>query len=243
VSDLKQEMIKIVKELYKNNILDTQGGNISAREGNSIFVTKRNSSSDKHWDLSKEDIIETDLLGKAKDPKMQAFITRESRTHYRVLNEIPDIKAVFHVHSRYLLAFASLKISLPIVTSLAWSQGFPKYVQYIKDEPAVSVREAEATTRYFKYLYNKNPNTGLACLLAGHGAVVCGKSLKDAFTKLHTLENNARTFLYMQIIKSSEHYKEERKRELDNMFDSWVDIQNTPIKKIDLYFEKDGVEF
>ena len=243
MSDLKQEMIKIVKELYKNNILDTQGGNISAREGDSIFVTRRNSSSDKHWDLSEEDIIETDLLGKAKDPKMQQFITRESRTHYRVLNEIPDIKAVFHVHTRYLLAFASLKISLPIVTSLAWSQGFPKYVQYIKDEPAVSVGEAEATARYFKYLYNKNPNSGLACLLAGHGAVVAGKSLKDAFTKLHTLENNARTFLYMEIIKSSDHYKEERTRESDDMYDSWVDIQNTPIKKLELYFEREGVDF
>ena len=243
MSDLKQEMIKIVKELYRNNILDTQGGNISAREDDSIFVTKRNSSSDKHWDLSEEDIIETDLLGKAKDPKMQQYITRESRTHYRVLNEIPDIKAIFHVHSRYLLAFASLKISLPVVTSLAWDQGFPKYVQYIKDEPAVSVREAEATTRYFKYLHNKNPNGGFACFLAGHGAVVCGKSLKDAFTKLHTLENNARTYLYMEIIKSSEHYKEERTRESDSMFDSWVDIQNTPIKKLELYFEKEGVEF
>lgn len=243
MSDLKKEMIRTVKELYKNNILDTQGGNISAREGDSIFVTRRESSSDKHWDLSEEDIIETDLLGKAKDPKMQQFITRESRTHYRILNEIPDIKAIFHVHSRYLLAFASLKISLPIVTSLAWSQGFPKYVQYIKDEPAVSVKEAEATTRYFKYLYNKNPNGGFACLLAGHGAVVGGKSLKDAFTKLHTLENNARTFLYMEIIKSSEHYREERTRESDDMFDSWVDIQNTPIKKLEFYFENDGVEF
>jgi len=236
-------MIKIVKELYNNNILDTQGGNISARDGDSIFVTKRNSSSEKHWDLSEEDIIETDMLGKARDPKMQGFITRESRTHYRVLNEIPDIKAVFHVHSQYLLAFASLKISLPIVTSLAWDQGFPRYVQYIKDEPAVSVGEAEATTRYFKYLYKKNPNAGLACLLAGHGAVVCGKSLTDAFTKLHTLENNARTFLFMEIIKSSDHYRQDRTRETDDMFDSWVDIQNTPIKKLDFYFEKDGVEF
>jgi ribulose-5-phosphate 4-epimerase/fuculose-1-phosphate aldolase len=243
VSDLKREMIKIVKELYKKNILDTQGGNISAREGDSIFVTRRESSSEKHWDLSEADIIETDLLGKAKDPQMQQFITRESRTHYRILNEISDIKAVFHVHSQYLLAFASLKISLPIVTALAWSQGFPKYVQYIKDEPAVSVKEAEATTRYFKYLYNKNPNGGFACLLAGHGAVVGGKSLTDAFTKLHTLENNARTFLYMEIIKSSNHYNEARTSQLDDMFDSWVDIQHTPIKKLELYFEKEGVEF
>ena len=243
MTDIKIEMIKIVKELYKKNILDTQGGNISAREGDSIYVTRRESSSDKHWNLDENDIIETDFLGKAKNPKMQGSITRESRTHYRVLNEIPDIKAIFHVHSRYLLAFASLKISLPIVTALAWDQGFPRYVQYIKDEPAVSVREAEATTKYFKYLHNKNPNGGFACLLQGHGAVVAGKSLKDAFTKLHTLENNARTFLYMEIIKSSDFYKDARKRESEEMFDSWVDIQNTPIKKIELYFEKDEVEF
>lgn len=241
--DVRKEMVRIVKELYKKDILDTQGGNISAREGENIYVTKRESSSEKHWNLDVDDIIETDLLGKAKNPKMQGFITRESRTHYRVLNEIPGIKACFHVHSQYLLAFASLKAPLPIVTALAWDQGFPRYVQYIKDEPAVSISEAEATTRYFKYLYNKNPDGAFACLLPGHGTVVAGKSLTDAFTKLHTLENNARTFLYMQLIKSSDFYKELRTSESEEMFDSWVDIQNTSIKKIELYFEKDGVEF
>ena len=243
MSDIKKEMIKIVKELYQKNILDTQGGNISARESDRIYVTRRDSSSNKHWNLDEKDIIETDLLGKAVNPKMQCFITRESHTHYRILNEIPNINSVFHVHSRYLLAFASLKVTLPIVTSLAWDQGFPKYVQYIKDEPAVSIKEAEAVTKYFKYLYNNNPNGGFACLLPGHGAVVAGKSLKDAFTKLHTLENNARTFLYMQIIKSSEHYKEDRTRNIDDMYDSWIDIQKTPIKKIKLYFEGEDVDF
>ena len=76
MSGIKKEMIKIVKELYNNNILDTQGGNISAREGDSIFVTKRNSSSDKHWDLAEEDIIETDMLGKARDAKRIADINQ-----------------------------------------------------------------------------------------------------------------------------------------------------------------------
>ncbi len=241
--DIKKEMIKIVKELYQKNILDTQGGNISARVGDKIYVTRRDSSIDKHWDIDEDSIIETDLLGKSVDLKMQGFITRESRTHFRIYNEIPNVHAVFHSHSRYLLAFASLKIPLPIVTALAWSQGFTQYVQCIKDEPAVSVREAKAVTKYFKYLYNKNPNSGFACLLPGHGAVVAGKNLKDAFTKLHTLENNARTFLYMQIIKSSEYYKEARKRELEDMYDSWIDIQETPITEIDLYFEKKDVEF
>jgi len=234
----------IVKELYRNNILGTPGGNISGREDDSIFVTKRNSSYDKQWDLTEEDIIEEDPLGKDRNPQMQVFITRESRNHYRVLNEIPDIKAAFHVHSRYLYSTCfTKKISLPIITSLAWDHGFPKYIQYIKAEPAVSIGEVEATTKYFKYLYNKNPNEGFVYFLRVHRAVIFSKSLKDAFTKLQTLENNTWTFLYMEIIKSSEHFKEYRIRQSNDMFDSWVDIQNTPIKKIDFYFKKEGVEF
>lgn len=105
MSNIKIEMTKIVKELYEQDLLDCQGGNISARDGDKVYVTRRESSSEKHWNLDESDIIETDLLGKAKDPKMQGFITRESRTHYRILNEIPDIKAILHVHSRYLLPF------------------------------------------------------------------------------------------------------------------------------------------
>ena len=89
-----------------------------------------------------------------------------------------------------------------------------------------------------EYLYNINPNGALGCLLPGHGVVVAGNNLRDAFAKLHILENNARAFYFMQIIKSSDYYKEARTREKDNLYENWVDIQNTPIEDIELHFEK-----
>jgi L-fuculose-phosphate aldolase len=243
MSEVKKDMIKFVKELYDRSILDTAGGNISVREGDKILVTPRKSSSDRHWDLDEECIIETDLKGKALNQKLQGSITRESRVHYRVYNELPDIGAILHVHPRYLMAFATLKMDVPIVTSIAWDWGFPQYVKCIKGEPAVTVSEARAITKYFKYLINKNSNAALGCLLPGHGAVVAGKDLRDTFSKLHSLENNARTFINMQVIKSSEDYNEMKRRESESMFDSWVDILETPIEEVELFFERDEVEF
>ena len=163
--EVKQKLIEAVKLLHRKDILDSAGGNCSARDGNKVFITRRNSSSIKHWELDGDYIIETDINGKAKKSELQPYISRESPVHFRIFNEFPHINAVFHVHPKCLLGFASLKLDMPVVTGLARDWLFPQYVKCIKDEPEVSIREAIAITKYFKYLHNLNPNGKLACLL------------------------------------------------------------------------------
>jgi len=243
MSEIKEQLVKAVKVLYRKDILDSAGGNCSVRDKKNVFITRRNSSSIKHWELDGDFIIETDITGKAKKPKLQSYLSRESRVHYRILNEFSHINAVFHVHPKYLLGFASLKLDMPIVTGLGRDWLFPQYVKCIKNEPEVSIKEAIAVTKYFKYLYNLNPNGGLACLLPGHGAVVAGTDVRDTISKVEALENNARTFYYMQIIKSSDYYTEGRNRDLEDMFGDWQHILRTEIKNTNLYFERDDVEF
>lgn len=238
MSDIKKELMKCVSNLYRKDILDSAGGNCSARDGEKIFITRTRSSSEKNWNLDDDYIIETDLAGKAVKKELQDFLSKEASVHYRILNEFSDINAVIHAHPKYLLGFSSLKVDMPIVTGLARDWFFPQFVKFIRNEPEVCIEEAIAITKYFRYLYNINPNCGLACLLAGHGAVVAGRSVTEAFSKIEALENNARTFYYMQIIKSSEYYKEAMQRDLEDMYGNWEHIQRSKIKKVKLYFEK-----
>ena len=240
MSDIKKELLKCVSNLYRKDILDSAGGNCSVKDGERILITRRRSSSERNWNLDDDYIIETDLAGKAKKPELQDFLSREAAVHYRILNEFPDINAVIHAHPKYLLGFASLKVDMPIVTGLARDWLFPQYVKCIRNEPEVSVREAIAITKYFRYLYNLNPNCGLACLLHGHGAVVAGRDITEAFSKMEALENNARTFYYMQVIKSSEYYREARQKDLEDMYGDWEHIQRSQIKEVELYFEKEN---
>ena len=243
MSKIKEQLVEAVKLLYRKDILDSAGGNCSVRDEKRIFITRTNSSSIKRWELDGDFIIETDITGKAKKPELQPYLSKESPVHFRVLNEFSHINAVFHVHPKYLLGFASLKLDMPIVTGLARDWLFPQYVKCIKDEPEVSIREAIAVTKYFKYLYNLNPNGGLVCLLPGHGAIVAGIDVRDAFSKVEALENNARTFYYMQTIKSSDYYTEARNRDIEDMYGDWQHIQRTKIKDVKLYFEIDDVKF
>jgi L-fuculose-phosphate aldolase len=148
------------------------------------------------------------------------------------------VNAVLHAHPKYILGFANLNLDLPIETKFARSLGFPLYIRCIKGQPSITKNEAIAITKYFKYLYNKNPNVALACLLPGHGIIVAGKSLEDSFEKLQILENNARTFYFIQLIKISDYYKEAVIRERDRTYDTWEDIQNTQIEEVEYYFEK-----
>ena len=206
MNKVKEEIILIAKEMYKRDLLDSIGGNISFREGNKIYVTKTGSSIDRHWDLNEDSIIETGLNGKALNGDEQNFISQESHVHYRILNLIPDVDTVIHAHPKYLLGFACLKVAMPIVTSPGRALGFPRYVLNVKDEPAVSTKEAIAITKYFRYLYEKNPNCALACLMPGHGVVIAGKGLRETFAKLQILENNTIAFYLKQIIKFSDYY-------------------------------------
>jgi len=241
MSIIKQKIIKIAKEMYDRDYIDSIGGNISVKEKDRVFITKTRCSLYKHWEIGEESIVETDLDGKAIKKDEQTLISRECHVHFRILNEIPNINAVLHAHSKYILGFANLNLDLPIVTKFARSLGFPLYIQCIKGQPSITQREAIAVTKYFKYLYKRNPNTAFGCLLPGHGAVVAGKNLEDSFAKLQILENNARSFYFMQIIKNSDYYKEATQREREKTYDTWEDIQNTQIQEKEFYFERENI--
>ena len=93
-------------------------------------------------------------------------------------------------------------------------------------------------TKYFKYLYEKNPITSFACTSAGHGLYVGGSDLYDAFKKFHLIEVNARSFFQMQIIKQSDYFRQMRERERNEMYVYWPDIERTEIEHTRFEFEK-----
>lgn len=237
--DIKKEVIETAKALYEKNMLDSVGGNISARVGDKIFISKTKTSVKKRWSMANDDIIETDLTGKALDPALRKKTSVESRAHVMILNEIPSIKAVIHAHAPYLIAFASLEIPMPIVSNLAYDEGFPPYVRCIKGQAPTTLEEAIAITKYFKYLYDINPNGAFGCLIPYHAALVGGKDLKDAFKNIHVLEINARTFFLMEAIKSSNYYKSLKDGNISDLYDNWDEIQAISLEKREYYFERD----
>jgi len=243
MSDTKKEMIKYAKIFYKKGMVDSAGGNLSARDKDKIFITKRDSSINRLWDYDESCFVEAKLSGEAVIKKMQPLMSRESHLHFRIFNEFSHVNSIFHIHPRYLLGFASLKIDMPIVTALARDRLFPSHIKCIRDEQENTISESIAIVRYFKYLYNNSPDCGLACLLSGHGIVVAGKNLKDTFMKVEVLENNARTFYYMQLIEQSNYYKEFRREDSKDIYGDWDHIQRTGIKDVKLYFEREDVDF
>lgn len=241
VKTIKQRMIKIVKIMYDKDLTDSIGGNMAVREGDKIFVTRTGASIIKQWDINEDWIIETDLKGRTRKKEDQDKISHGSSTLMRLVLQIPTIKCAIQAHAKHILPFSALRLAMPIVNRFPRNQGFPPYIECIPNKPTDCKPEAYTILKYFKYLYEKNPNTSFACMSPGHGLFLGGKNLEDTFKKLHILDGNARTFLMMENLKSSTYYKEARAREKDNIYVYWPDIERTKIDEIDFEFEKSGL--
>lgn len=239
--DIKQRMIKIAKIMYDKDLTDSIGGNIAVREGDRIFVTKTGASVIKQWDIDEDWIIETDLKGRTLKKEDQEFLSHGSSTLMRLVISIPTIKCAIHGHAKHILPFSSLRIAMPIVNRFPRNQGFPPYIECIPNKPTDCKPESYAILKYFKYLYDRNPNTAFACMSPGHGLFVGGRNLEDAFKKFHILDGNARTFLMMEKIKSFPYYQEARAREKDNLYVYWADIERTKVEEYDFVFEESGM--
>ena len=76
--------------MFERRLADMAGGNVSAREGNKIYISPRYSGSRHHWQLYPEDIISghvnsDELLNNPK-------FSREGKTHLAVYRNFPEVE-------------------------------------------------------------------------------------------------------------------------------------------------------
>lgn len=67
--------------MFERRLTDTAGGNISAREGDLMFITPRYSGSRRHWQLTAGDIISGDF--RSDDLLSHPMFSREGKAHLR----------------------------------------------------------------------------------------------------------------------------------------------------------------
>src|SRR5258706_8420862 len=108
IAEVRKHIAKIGKFLFKRNLTDAGGGNISVRVGNLICISPRYSGSLRQWQLEPDDVLVADferniLRGSGK-------ISRESNVHFKLHSEFSEYgTSVIHAHSRNLLIFATVQ--------------------------------------------------------------------------------------------------------------------------------------
>lgn len=185
---LRELMVKWALSMFNRGYSSGGAGNISARlSDGTIIATPTNSSfGDLHPDTLSKVSAEGVLLSGPK-------ATKELVMHLAMYQHRPHCQAVVHLHSPYLTALSCLsgldtQNCLPPLT--------PYYIMRVGKLPLIPYYKP-GDHRLGEEVARLAPEH-IAMLLANHGPIISGGSLKEAVFNAEELEDTAR--LYMQLL-------------------------------------------
>lgn len=194
------ELIRYGKIAGEKNYTPGVSGNLSARFGENVIITTSGSANGY---LTEDDFVVIDYAGNVVQGKGKP--SSEKFLHLEFYKQRLDINYIFHVHSVCLSAFASCGRALaePIM---------PENIFYFGQIPLAeyglpgSMDLVEKTALYFKD-YD-------AILMANHGVIIGGKSVRDAYLKLELAESYAQVIINCELLGGAKHLTNEQVKEI-----------------------------
>jgi L-fuculose-phosphate aldolase len=184
---LRRELVGVCRGLHARDLIGAAEGNVSARLGPDRFLVTPSGASKA--DLAPGDFVVVDSAGTVRAGRGRA--STEVRMHVAAYAARPDVSAIVHAH--------------PITAVALTVAGAPP--------PDDLVPEAAVTLGRIALAPFATPGTdelpaALAPLLPGHdvfllerhGALALGRSLREAFERMETLERVARIALLARLV-------------------------------------------
>lgn len=175
-------IVDTINRVYDKSLTTTSGGNLSMRDkDNNIYITP--SGKDKGT-LDYSDICKVTpdgtVIGKFKPSIELPF-------HSTIYRLRPDINAVLHVHSPYLVSYSLLN-SAPDINVLPYMKTTLKKVGLSAYDIPGSIELGQQIAKYIADGYD-------AVMMQNHGVVLVADTMAKAYIMLETLENCAKLCL------------------------------------------------
>ena len=184
---LKDELIKYGKLAGQKNFTPGISGNMSARYGeNKILITSSGSANEY---LEDDELVLIDFAGNLIEGSKKP--SSEKMLHVEYYKQRPDINYILHMHSPYLSTFAACKKALdePIMPENIFYFGKIPLAEYGLPSSEDLVLK---TSKYFKD-FN-------VILMANHGMISAGKTIKEAYLNLELAESYAQVVLQTKLL-------------------------------------------
>ena len=183
--ELRCDIVEVGRRLYARGLIGGNEGNISVRQGDTLFVTPAGVC--KGF-LGPEMIVRTDLDGRALGG---GRASTEILMHTAVYRRRSDDTAVVHAHPPTATGFAAAGIPLdrPLIAEAVVTLGAVPIIPYGQpstSELARNVGDAICSAH--------------ALLMANHGAITVGDGLYRAWERMETVEQLAKVALVTRIL-------------------------------------------
>lgn len=178
--ELRREIIETARALPLKGLTKGTSGNVSARTADGFLVTP---SGIPYADLTENLIVAMDLVGTYRGDTLPSS---EWRMHMDIYKAKPEAGAVVHCHSPRATALACLNRGIPAFHYMVALAGGDR----IDCAPYATFGTSALSVAMLEALGDRS-----ACLLANHGQIACGPSLKKALGVADGVEELADQYL------------------------------------------------
>ena len=183
---IMNEFVWVGQELVASGLVDSHGGNMSVRDGDKIYITRRGC---RLGNLVESDIIECPLNGESAQDKEAS---RELVVH-RAIYAGTDSKAIIHAHGAYSVALSITENK--IMPQDAEGTFFLKSVSIVRARETIGSGEV---ARLIVPLFSGGPTV----MVRGHGSFSRGKNLEEALQFTSCLENTSRIIYFVKSLNA-----------------------------------------
>lgn len=183
----RDDIVRYGQSLFERGLTAGSSGNLSVRLEDGFLVTPTNSSLGTLEARQLSRLDEQGHLLSGDPPSKEAFL------HLAFYRQRPDARAIVHLHSTYSAAVSCLEglderdCIPPLTAYFVMKVGRLPLVPYYRPGAPDLAQAVEALAARHR-----------AVLLANHGPVVAGTSLKAAVDAAEELEETARLFLLLR---------------------------------------------
>jgi L-fuculose-phosphate aldolase len=195
----RDEIMQTMERIYRYRMTTTSGGNLSIRDGDSIWITP--ARIDK-GNLTRNDIVCVKANGDVVGPHPPSS---EFPFHQAIYNVRPDVHGIVHAHPVALVAFSICKQS-PNTRLFHQSRHVCGEVGFVPYAIPGSEQLGQEIAQCIQQGYN-------CAIMENHGAVIAGPSLQHAFQQFETLEFTAKTIIKGNLL-GDVHYLSDEQIEL-----------------------------
>lgn len=175
--ELKNEIVRVMKDLYEKSLVNALAGNVSARErgAREFWITP---SRLFKGGLKSEDLIKVDLHGNIITGAHKPSI--ETKTHAAIYKVRRDINAIVHAHNPWLLGLSMAGVEIrPRITVDA--------ALLIKDVEKVGFK-APGSSALAEEVASAARRGANAIILENHGVIGLGSDLLEAEAIVEIME-------------------------------------------------------
>lgn len=187
---LVKELLAIGRKIDKCGLVIGEGGNISARMGDKIYIKRRNApmAAAKESDYLPVDVNTGKTLGRKGLP------STEVPMHLACYRFRKDIGAVMHTHPVFVTA---LGISGIRFESLSYEARV-----YLKSDIA-AIPYITPGSRTLGRAVGRVIKKHNAAILKNHGLITVGKDIKEAFLRTLAVERAAMVYIFCKVLNKA----------------------------------------